>query len=72
MSRHLNERFKPVQAIEPEEITFSAGVTSLNEACALITCEIDQKDAIMLGRPVYGAFYRDLTTRTKSAITFQS
>lgn len=62
MAKHLNNHFKPVMAIDAEEITFAAGVTSLNEVCALVLCNPD--DAIMLGRPVYGAFYRDLGTRT--------
>ncbi|KAI9834980.1 MAG: hypothetical protein M1819_002703 [Sarea resinae] len=64
MSRHLNAHFKPMQDIDPEEITIAAGVTDLNEVCALITCDPDQHDTIMLGRPVYGVFYRDLTPRT--------
>lgn len=62
MAKHLNIHFKPFQEIDAEEITFAAGVTFLNEACALLIC--DEGEAIMLGRPVYGAFYRDLTTRT--------
>ena len=65
MARHLNTHFKPVHSIDAEEVTFAAGVTDLNEVCALITCDAGQNDAIMLRRPVYGAFYRDLTTRTK-------
>ncbi|KAF2159607.1 hypothetical protein M409DRAFT_37907 [Zasmidium cellare ATCC 36951] len=62
MARHLNEYFHPASEIDAEQITFAAGVTDLNEVSALLTC--DEGDAIMLGRPVYGAFFRDLTTRT--------
>lgn len=62
MAKHLNNHIKPVMAIDAEEITFAAGVTSLNEVCALVLCNPD--DAIMLVRPVYGAFYRDLGIRT--------
>lgn len=64
MAKHLNEFFKPVQAIDPEEIPFAAGVTDLNEVCALITCDPDRHDSIMLGRPIYGSFSKDLVMRT--------
>ena len=62
MTKHLNQRFQPVQTIDPEEITFTAGVTSLNEACALITC--NSGDSIMLGTPIYSPFAKDLVMRT--------
>jgi len=62
MSRHLITHFKPAQNISAEQITFAAGVTDLNEVIALVTC--NPGDAIMLGRPNYGAFTRDMTTRT--------
>ncbi|KAI2471081.1 acc synthase [Annulohypoxylon bovei var. microspora] len=64
MAKHMNTHFKPVQEIDLEEVTFAAGVTDLNEVCALITCNPDEQDSIMLGKPVYGAFARDLTIRT--------
>jgi 1-aminocyclopropane-1-carboxylate synthase len=64
MSKRLNARSKPVQDINPEEITIAAGVTHLNEVCALLTCNLNQNDAIMLGSPVYGGFNIDLTART--------
>ena len=60
----MNAHFKPVQKIDADQITFAAGVTDLNEVCALITCDAAQHDAIMLGGPVYGSFYRDLKMRT--------
>lgn len=62
MAEHLNAHFRPVEQFGPEEITFAAGVTALNEACAMLTCDTDE--AIMLGMPVYGAFSIDLTMRT--------
>ncbi|KAI1771506.1 acc synthase [Hypoxylon cercidicola] len=64
MANHLNRYFKPSQGIDPEQITFGAGVTSLNEVCAMITCDPDSHESILLGRPVYGAFAFDLTMRT--------
>ncbi|KAJ5523236.1 acc synthase [Penicillium frequentans] len=62
MAKHLNTHFKAFTAIDAEEVTFAAGVTSLNELCAFILC--NPNESILLVGPVYGAFYRDLTTRT--------
>ncbi|KAM3068466.1 hypothetical protein ACMFMF_009283 [Clarireedia jacksonii] len=64
MAKHLNAYFRPVQAFDAEEITFAAGVTSINEVCALITCDPDSGDSIMLGSPVYGVFSKDMGMRT--------
>ncbi|KAL6355520.1 hypothetical protein LRP88_11115 [Fusarium phalaenopsidis] len=62
MAKHLNRHFHPAQAIDAEEITFTAGVTNINEVCALVTC--DPGEAIMLGRPIYGPFSKDFVMRT--------
>ncbi|KAL7619776.1 hypothetical protein AAE478_010318 [Parahypoxylon ruwenzoriense] len=64
MAKHLNAHFKPVHEIDSEQITFAAGVTALNEACAQITCNPESKESIMLGMPVYGSFSKDLVMRT--------
>jgi aspartate/methionine/tyrosine aminotransferase len=63
MAKHLTKYFKPAEAIDAEQITFAAGVTQLIEACALLLCNADE-DAIMLGRPVYGTFSKNLAMRT--------
>lgn len=63
MAKHLNSYFKAFTPIDAEEVTFAAGVTSLNELCAFLLC--DPNDSILLVGPVYGAFYRDLTIRTE-------
>ncbi|KAI1136382.1 acc synthase [Hypoxylon sp. FL0543] len=70
MAKHLNTHFKPVQEIDPEEITFAAGVTPLNEACALLTCDPEKQESILLGKPIYGAFAKDLTLRTGVNLEF--
>ncbi|KAM0431304.1 hypothetical protein ACHAPT_005277 [Fusarium lateritium] len=62
MAKHLNKHFHPAQAIDAEEITFTAGVTNINEVCAMITC--DPGDAILLGKPIYGPFSKDFVMRT--------
>lgn len=64
MANHMNAYFNPVQKFDPEEITFAAGVTELNEVCAMLTCDPGDKESILLGMPIYGAFARDLTIRT--------
>ncbi|KAJ3561047.1 hypothetical protein NPX13_g9095 [Xylaria arbuscula] len=64
MASHLNEYFAPVKQVDAEEITFAAGVTILNETCALVTCNPDADEAIMVGGPIYGSFSRDLCMRT--------
>jgi 1-aminocyclopropane-1-carboxylate synthase len=64
MAKQLNAYFQPVQAFDAEEITFAAGVTSINEVCAMITCNPDSGDSIMLGSPVYGTFSKDMGMRT--------
>ncbi|KAJ5369665.1 hypothetical protein N7509_014277 [Penicillium cosmopolitanum] len=62
MANHLNTHFNPFTPVDAEEVTFAAGVTSLNELCALLLCDPD--DSILLIGPVYGSFTRDLTTKT--------
>ncbi|RSL58227.1 hypothetical protein CEP54_007885 [Fusarium duplospermum] len=62
MANHLNRHFHPAQTIDAEEITFTAGVTNINEVCASVTC--DPGEAIMLGRPIYGSFSEDFVMRT--------
>ncbi|KAI1654474.1 PLP-dependent transferase [Daldinia decipiens] len=70
MAKHLNAHFKPAYEIDPEEITFAAGVTALNETSALLTCNPDNQEGILLGGPVYGAFSRDLTMRTGAILEY--
>ncbi|KAJ5714485.1 uncharacterized protein N7483_011666 [Penicillium malachiteum] len=62
MAKHLNAHFNPFTRIDAEEVNFASGVTSLNELCAFLLC--NPNDSILLVGPVYGAFHRDLTTRT--------
>lgn len=62
MANHVNEYFHPQQPLNAENVTFAAGVTALNEACAFALC--DPEDAVLLGRYNYGAFPTDLGART--------
>ena len=63
MAKHLNTHFQPFAPIDAGQLTFAAGVTNLNELCGFLLC--DPNDSILLVGPVYGAFNRDLTTRTR-------
>ena len=63
MAAHLNNYFSPFRPVTAENITFTAGVTGLNEMITLSLA--DEGEGILLGRPVYGAFYGDMTTRSK-------
>lgn len=58
----MNDYFRVQSPLDPEDITFAAGVTALNEACALALC--DPGDAVLLGKYNYGAFPTDLAART--------
>ena len=60
----MNAHFSPVTPFDPEEMSIAAGVTDFNEVCALLTCDADANDGIMLGTSIYGAFARDLSMRT--------
>lgn len=62
MANHLTKYFAPVKEFEAEEITFTAGVTELNEVCSMVTC--DPGEWIMVGGLVYGTFNKDLNMRT--------
>ncbi|KUJ10213.1 PLP-dependent transferase [Mollisia scopiformis] len=63
MALHMNEYCNPFEPLTAEHITFAAGVTDLNEVCALLTCDADCGDAILLGKPNYGSFARDMVSR---------
>jgi 1-aminocyclopropane-1-carboxylate synthase len=63
MAAHINNYFSPFNHVAAEHVTFTAGVTRLNE---MITFSLaDEGEVILLGRPVYGSFYGDMSTRTK-------
>ncbi|KAI1352090.1 PLP-dependent transferase [Xylaria sp. FL0043] len=72
MANHLNEHFAPAHAVDAEQITFAAGVTNLNEACALVTCNPDANETIMLGTPIYGQFSLDMCLRTGVELEYVS
>ena len=65
MASHLNDYFDPFVPVTSEDVTFTAGVTGLNEMIAFSLT--DEGDGILLGRPIYGSFYDDLMAKSKQA-----
>ncbi|RMZ81566.1 hypothetical protein DV737_g2466, partial [Chaetothyriales sp. CBS 132003] len=63
MATHLNEYFQPVTPLHAEAFTFAAGVTEVNEMVAMLTCDDYCADAVLIGRPNYGSFARDMVAR---------
>ena len=63
MASHMNSYFNPVSPVLPDDISFSAGVTAINEMYAWSLA--DEGDGILLNRPIYGAFENDLTTKAR-------
>lgn len=61
MADHVNRYFKPHASILAEQVMFSAGVTAINDMVAWNLT--DPGDGILLGMPIYGDFYGDLTGR---------
>ena len=65
---HLNDYFDPFAPVTAEHVSWTAGVTGMNEMIALNLT--DEGEGILLGRPIYGSFFGDLTT--KSGYNFSS
>ena len=63
MAVHINDYFKPIQPVLREQITFSSGVTAINEMYGWSIG--DEGDGILLSSPIYGAFENDLTTKAR-------
>ncbi|RDW75299.1 hypothetical protein BP6252_06441 [Coleophoma cylindrospora] len=70
MASHINDYFSPHEPVQSEHITFTAGVTGLNEMISLSVT--DEGQAILLGRPIYGSFYGDLVTKSKCELVYTS
>jgi bifunctional pyridoxal-dependent enzyme with beta-cystathionase and maltose regulon repressor activities len=65
MASHLNDYFSPFVPVTSEHVTFTAGVTGLNEMIALSLT--NEGEGILLGRPIYGSFNGDLITKSRWA-----
>ena len=63
LASHLNDYFDPISPVTAEQVTFTAGVTGLNEMVAFNLC--DEQEGILLGRTIYGCFNEDFTMKSK-------
>ena len=65
MAKHMEKYFASIHIIDPEDILFASGVTSL---CDMLGFTIaDPGDGILLSRPIYQAFQMDFGIKAKSA-----
>lgn len=69
MALHLNDYFNPFVPVTSEHVTFTAGVTGLNEMVAFNLT--DDGEGILLGRPIYGSFYDDLMTKSRYCYSWE-
>ncbi|KAL8734962.1 MAG: hypothetical protein Q9181_003011 [Wetmoreana brouardii] len=61
LSDFFNDYFKPVQKVLPEQLLAVGGVTSAIDLIAWATA--DEGDGILIGRPLYSSFAKDVNTR---------
>jgi 1-aminocyclopropane-1-carboxylate synthase len=61
MAKYLDKYFHPLEAVDPEELLFSAGCTSLCEMLGFSLFE--PGDILLLSRPIYQAFEGDFGRR---------
>lgn len=57
MAKHMTKSFKAIQPVDPADLIFANGVTSLCEMLAFTM--FDPGDAILLPSPMYQAFPLD-------------
>lgn len=57
MARHMNKHFHPVKPVEPDEIVFTNGITSVFEILGFTIAEAG--DGILTSQPCYQAFETD-------------
>jgi hypothetical protein len=68
MASHVNSYFSPFVPVTSEHVTFTAGVTGLNEMIAFNV--MDEGDGILLGRPIYGSFHDDSVTKSRYSFLY--
>ena len=62
IAHFLTKHLRPVISLQPEHILVTNGVSSALEHCSWALA--NPGDALLLGRPFYGAFHHDLNLRT--------
>lgn len=64
MAKHMTRYFKAVRPVDPEDLIFANGVTSL---CEMLGFTIfDEGDGILLSQPIYQAFPIDFGAKAKA------
>lgn len=66
MADHLNKYFHPVSTVQPEDLVFANGITSLCELFGYAMGE--EGDGILISRPCYQAFIADFGAKAKYAL----
>ncbi|KAI5269626.1 PLP-dependent transferase [Aureobasidium subglaciale] len=68
MAKHMNKYFHPVSKVQPEDLVFANGITSL---CELVGYAIGESgDGILISRPSYQAFPADFGAKAKIKCVF--
>lgn len=63
MAKFINKNFNVLNPIDPEDLMFANGVTSL---CEMLGHTIaDPGDAILMSKPIYQAFQMDFGLKAK-------
>lgn len=63
MAQHMTRYFNAVEQVDPEDLIFANGVTSL---CEMLGFTIfDPGDGLLLPQPIYQAFPIDFGTKAK-------
>jgi 1-aminocyclopropane-1-carboxylate synthase len=63
MANYMDKYFKPLNPVDPEDICFATGCTSLFEMLGFTIFE--PNEGLLLSRPIYQAFQRDFNLRAK-------
>ncbi|KAL8918305.1 MAG: hypothetical protein Q9172_005487, partial [Xanthocarpia lactea] len=61
LSSYFNDYFKPVQKALPEQFLVAGGATSIIDLVAVGVA--DEDDGILIGRPLYTSFAKDISAR---------
>lgn len=63
MAKHMTKSFNAIEPVDPEDLIFANGVTSL---CEMLGFTIfDEGDGLLLPQPIYAAFPLDFGTKAK-------
>lgn len=63
MARFMTANFNAIRPVDPEDILFANGVTSLCEMLGFTIA--DPGDAVLLSKPIYQAFQLDFGMKAK-------